>query len=161
MKYIPHYDQNTAIRHGTSPTARDISARALLLKEKGMIRCGETLLPNKGYVPIFEGPVLTPDEQNLLCLIALETPEETRSVSNAVRGLADNRAQVLEAPEETRSVSNAGDTTAALIKEYQAEFRRANGHEIQQEGTQILINGQVTKKSLVERFLVTLKARNA
>lgn len=137
MKYIPHYDQSPAIRHGTNPTAKDISARAVLLQEKGMIRSGETLLPNKGYVPVFEGPVLTKDEQNLLCLSALEEPEAIRSVSIA------------------------GDSTADLIKAYKAEFLRVNGHdiEVQQEGAQIFINGQVTKTSQVERFLATLKAR--
>ena len=138
MKYIPHYDQNTAIRHGTPPTANELSARTAGLKEKGMIRSGETLLPNKGYVPIFEGPVLTKEEQNLLCLI------------------------VLDEPEAPRSLSPAPDNAADLVKEYKAEFRRVNGHDIdvQLEGTQILINGDVVKRSLVERFLATLKARN-
>lgn len=139
MKYIPHYDQNTAIRHGTPPTANDLSARTALLKEKGMLRSGETLLPNKGYVPIFEGPVLTKEEQNLLCLIVLKEPEAPRSVRIA-----------------------PPDTAADLVKEYKAEFRRVNGHDIdvQLEGTQILINGEVIKRNLVERFLATLKARN-
>lgn len=136
MKYIPHYDQNTAIRHGTCPTAQDISARAMLLKEKGLTICGEMLLPNKGYVPIFEGPVLIKDEQNLLCLAALEEPDEPTE-----RG-------------------NENDATAALIKEYQAAFLRVKGHsiDVQQEGTQILINGEAIETKLVERFLATLKA---
>ena len=137
MKYIPHYDENTAIRHGTCPTAQDLSARAVLLKEKGIDPCGELLLPNKGYVPIFEGPVLTQDEQNLLCLSALEEEDKP-----------DN-------------CSNENDATAALIKEYKNEFLRVNGHaiDVQQDGTQIRINGEVTKTNVVERFLATLKAR--
>jgi len=137
MKYIPHYDEHTAIRHGTCPTARDLSARAVLLQEKGINRCGELLLPNKGYVPVFEGPVLIKDEQNLLCLSALEEEDKPDNCSNEI------------------------DATAALIKEYKNEFLRVNGHaiDVQQEGTHILINGQATKTSLVERFLATLKAR--
>ena len=137
MKYIPHYDQNTAIRHGTCPTAQDISARAMLLKEKGVTLCGEMLLPNKGYVPVFEGPVLIKDEQNLLCLDVLE-----------------------EQDKPTRG-SNENDAISALIEEYKSEFLRVNRHaiDVQQDGTQILINGEATKTNLVERFLTTLKAR--
>lgn len=136
MKYIPHYDQHTAIRLGTCPTPQDISARAMLLKERGLTPCGEMLLPNKGYVPIFEGPVLMREEQNLLCLAALEEPDKPTPCSNEP------------------------DATAALVTAYQAEFFRVKGHaiEVRQEGTQILINGEAIDTKLVERFLATLKA---
>lgn len=136
MKYISHYDQNTAIRHGTYPTAQDIAARAALLKEKGLTVCGEMLQPNKGYVPIFEGPALRKEDQNLLCVAPLDEPEPPAR------------------PSEPK------DPLAALIQEYQAEFLRVKGHgiDVKQQGTQILINGEVIPTRMVERFLATLKA---
>jgi len=59
------------------------------------------------------------------------------------------------------SCRNEIDATATLINEHKIEFLRVNGHAInvQQDGMQIRINGEVTKTNVVERFLATLKAR--
>ena len=76
MKFVPHYDLNTSLKHGVCPTTDDILARANLIRENKLICVGECFLPNKGYVPIYEGRDLNKEEQNLLCLIEFKEKDE-------------------------------------------------------------------------------------
>ena len=85
MKFVPHYDLNTSLKHGVCATADDILARANLIRENKLICVGECFLPNKGYVPIYEGRDLNKEEQNLLCLIEYKEKDELGELINTYK----------------------------------------------------------------------------
>lgn len=80
MKYVPEYNSRTSIKHGECPTGAAVAARNQLLKDAGLVVSNEEFLPNKGYVPVWEGKELSQDEMDVLCLIELKERDEVNDL---------------------------------------------------------------------------------
>lgn len=71
-KYLPHYDENTAIKAGEIPLPKEIFARHQLMREIGFVSGEEVWKKGYGYVPVYIfNRALTKTEMQVLCLCPL------------------------------------------------------------------------------------------
>lgn len=88
-EYVPFYSAHTGIPLGSYPTAEDVLARSVMIKEAGLRCTGETWLPGSGNVPIYSGPELDKNLLLTLCLQELIDEDEVKLLNN----LAEYRKQ--------------------------------------------------------------------
>lgn len=67
-QYVSHYDGKTYLKAGVIPKAIEISERQQAIRQYGLVCIGEKWLQNYGISPLWEGPELDKDTQNLLCV---------------------------------------------------------------------------------------------